>query len=1334
MQAERDHLRTIVFPALEERLRARRHDLEWVDLRIGVATASLSEVELRERQVLKVCLAEVSRCRPFLIVLLGDRYGWVPPEDRLRDAAREAGIDGDLSGRSVTDVEIAYGVFDVPDEEVRCYFYFRDPLPYDVMPDEATGAYSDCSGPTPEAADRWKRLTALKQGIEARFPGRVRRYRAAWDATSGKLLIPGNWGQQVLEDVWSDLEAETATGEALGDITWQQAERDALADFVADRTRGYVGRKTLLDGLVGFAMSDMQPFEWGVCLTGAPGSGKSAVFGAFVGRLRKTGVLVLAHAATASPRSTSIELMLRRWIEELAVDIGARTELRNDAAPDAIEREFRTLLVRAAARTRVVLLVDGLDAFEATTQGRHVTWLPAALPANVRFFATAIPGDASGALGRRPGVRTTGLAALDVGEARAIAEAISARYHRTLEPEVLNALLQKQSTEGPAWGNALWLVLALEELHLVDGDDLARARHYDGGPAEQIRALMLDLVAAMPGAIPDLYRASFDRAERLFDPFLTRAFIGLLVIGRAGWRESDFRALLPQLSGESWDELRFASMRRIFRGQLRQRGSAGQWTYAHDQMHVAGTGYLAARGIEETTLHAAAAAHLRQLSRDDPMRLSETMVHLLGAKDWHGAALYYGDPEGTEQEVLGAASVLAKGLIDGRQPVAEARLDELRRMLAAPGDATDAAKLTAILCERLLFELNGKIASRSQLWIGERLARMLHGILGQLIVSHPPEPLLEYNLGIAEERIGDALRAKGDLDGAMPHYRAKRRISRRLSKADPANALWQRDLSVAYHKTGELLRAQGKLSAALRMHRVDLAIAKRLQQRSPDSLDWQRDMAVSEEHIGDALWAKGKLPEALATYRASREITERLVEAQPGNSERLSDLAASHDRIGNVLAQQGNLQAGLEAYRAGLAVRQALTTADPDNAGLQHELSVSYGKIGDLLSYAGDLTAALDAYRTGHAIRERLVGSDPGNALWRREFAVAQSMIGDVLAARGEASEALAAYRAAHDTIKALADAAPGNAEWQRDLAVSLNRIGDHLRLQGRFNAALTVYRTALAVSERLIGIDPSNAARQRDISVAQEKIGDTLRAQGKLVEALAVYEASLAIAARLVETDPSNTEWRRDLSISYNKIGNVHRAAGAHDKALEAYRMDHAMTEALAQANPANAVWQHDLSVSLSSIGNLQVETGDPEEALLAYRGALQIAERLASVEPDNTAWQRNLALSHTQIGTVLASQGDANGLAAYCAALLITERLTALAPENAQWQHDLALSLMRFGLLAAQEADTVAARGAFDRGRLIIRHLLELDAGNSELLDDLAWFEERISELAAS
>src|SRR5437660_8260555 len=92
MHAERDHLRTHVLPALEERLRERRCHLEPVDLRWGVETLSAQEAEAKELLVLKVCLAEVERSRPFLIALLGDRYGWIPPAARMAAAAEEAGF------------------------------------------------------------------------------------------------------------------------------------------------------------------------------------------------------------------------------------------------------------------------------------------------------------------------------------------------------------------------------------------------------------------------------------------------------------------------------------------------------------------------------------------------------------------------------------------------------------------------------------------------------------------------------------------------------------------------------------------------------------------------------------------------------------------------------------------------------------------------------------------------------------------------------------------------------------------------------------------------------------------------------------------------------------------------------------------------------------------------------------------------------------------------------------------------------------------------------------------------------------------------------------------
>ena len=237
----------------------------------------------------------------------------------------------------------------------------------------------------------------------------------------------------------------------------------------------------------------------------------------------------------------------------------------------------------------MVLVTDALDQFEATVQGGRATWLPATLPANVRFIATAIPGEASEALRQRARCQPVVLEPLGEAEARGIAEAICARYHRELEPEVMTALLSKRGSEGFAWGNSLWLVLAVEELNLLDADDFSRARNsYAGPPAEQrLCALMLDIVNDFPADIPSLYRASFERADQLFGAGLGRAFIGLIAVSRSGWRETDFRSLLPQLTGEPWDELRFASLRRSFRGQLRERGSSGQWDFGHAQMRAA---------------------------------------------------------------------------------------------------------------------------------------------------------------------------------------------------------------------------------------------------------------------------------------------------------------------------------------------------------------------------------------------------------------------------------------------------------------------------------------------------------------------------------------------------------------------------------------------------------------------------------------------------------------------------------------------------------------------------------------------------------------------------
>jgi hypothetical protein len=459
MHAERDWLHTRVFPELEERLRARFHHLETIDLRWGVDSASAEQEQQREAMVLTVCLREIERSRPFLIGLLGDRYGWQPPSGRLANAAREAGLDGEVDGKSVTELEILHGVLQSPDQRRRSWFYLRDPLPYDTMPPDVAARYSDRHSGGPDAADSARKLAGLKARLSAALPDRVRRYTTIWDAATQSVTGLDAWGRQVLDDLWADLEAETAVFVREAPRTWQEQDRWALDEFIEGRVRDFVGRTGPTDRLVSLATAPAAgDGPRGACVTAEPGGGKSSLFGHLSRALQKQDVLLLAHAAGISVRSTQVDWMLRRWVGELAQHLGRSDPLPDRASPDEIDGAFSRLLHQASQTQRVVVLIDALNQFEPTARGTHLTWVPKPWPANARLIATAIPGTQSAALLSRPGFVEEALPAIERREALEIVRRLCGRYHRTLNEQVEAALLaRRRGDETPAFGNPLWL-------------------------------------------------------------------------------------------------------------------------------------------------------------------------------------------------------------------------------------------------------------------------------------------------------------------------------------------------------------------------------------------------------------------------------------------------------------------------------------------------------------------------------------------------------------------------------------------------------------------------------------------------------------------------------------------------------------------------------------------------------------------------------------------------------------------------------------------------------------------------------------------------------------
>lgn len=671
MQAERDHLQHVVFPELQERLRERRHHLEPIDLRCGVTTVTLLEQHAKEMLVLKVCLDEFKRSRPFLIALIGDRYGWVPPEERMQAAVDEQGFATDVVGKSVTALEIEFGVLASLEQHRRSHFYFRAPLPYDQMPTDVAARYSDAHNPAIDPADAAERLLAMKERIEKdpRLEGRVHHYHAEWDAHGLRATGLQAWGRQVLEDLWQDLDGETREFARQPLPTWREQEQWALEEFIENRGRGFIGRAKFTKELCNLVNAPDQevPGWWGASVTGPAGSGKSALFAHLYRQLEpRDDVLLLAHAAGISPRANQVEAMLRRWIAQLALALGSEDPLTETTDIDEVEETFRSLLTSASQNRRVVLLIDALNQFEPTPRGKHVTWLPTLWPVNARLIATAIPGSQSKALERRDGVRPYPLPLLTTDEADHIAVAVCQRYHRELDDDVRAVLMSKRLPDGhPTASIPLWLELALEELNLLDADDFARAdREYQGRPDEKLRQMMVDVAVALPSGIEDLYAFLLQRAEQIAGWNWAMAFAALVGVTRNGLRETDLRQLLPELTGEPWDELRFATPRRAFRAHLVQRGLHAEWDFFHSQMRQAIERHSFKEGISKSNVYSAVANHLERQPPNDPLRQNELMYHLIGTDDRRRAAGYYAG-ELTTDELVGATRTLADYILAG---------------------------------------------------------------------------------------------------------------------------------------------------------------------------------------------------------------------------------------------------------------------------------------------------------------------------------------------------------------------------------------------------------------------------------------------------------------------------------------------------------------------------------------------------------------------------------------------------------------------------------------------------------------------------------------------
>jgi telomerase protein component 1 len=577
MHAERDHLVKVVFPALRERLEKHRIHLVDIDLRWGV-----TREQAENDRVLELCLQQIDECRPFFIGILGERYGWLPT--RLPgDAVKKFGWLQHHTGKSVTELEILYGVLQNPEMRGRALFCLRDPNSLRAVPERLR---HDIFAETD--SDRITKLKDLKRRIRHSGYPVFDNYPARWDPEArdresrshGRLVNLTEFGDRVRDFLWAGIQEqyqlrETPAAEGASDPLAE--ELDFHKRFIEARLRVYVGRESVNESLRKYVAGD----ELHACLvTGPSGSGKTSALAHFVQTYDRPENLV-AHFIGASPRSTSVREMLRRFCLTLQARLGVADEVPQETARLIVT--FRDLLGKVPAGQPLVFVIDALNQLDETDRAQRLEWLPVRLPPQVKIIVSCISdsGKAEPVLEafRHRQHRHVPIKPLTVGECLRIIMRVPALSAKALDRPQRRLLLSN-----PATGNPLFLLVALEELRGF-------------APYERLN----ERIAAFPSTgdtVTAIFTQVLERLEEEFDSELVRSVLPLLASARRGLSERELQELVASLSGH---EDLFHVLRQL-RPYLQHRGAL--WDFFHHNLNKAARERYLASESAQSAAHA----------------------------------------------------------------------------------------------------------------------------------------------------------------------------------------------------------------------------------------------------------------------------------------------------------------------------------------------------------------------------------------------------------------------------------------------------------------------------------------------------------------------------------------------------------------------------------------------------------------------------------------------------------------------------------------------------------------------------------------------------------
>lgn len=452
MHFERDAIRDLSTPIINETARKYGEKVSFCDLRWGVNTEDLDD-EISERKVLSVCLDEIDRCSPPMVVILGDRYGYMPSSNLISDIAKRKELQLDDYQKSVTALEIEYGALVSNSKTANTLFYFR----------EIEGITP--TGFTDTDDEHSRKLKELKEKIIALTDGKLKTYKLSF--SNGEIVGVKEFAKVVANDIIRFLEPEWKRKSKLTPV---EKEHDIHWNYAKNKSGLFRARCSLSQHYIDKILSGQQL----LVLKGNTGCGKSTLVSNLAVKLKRMGKNVITVFCGLTPRSSSSASILKDIVWQLETDAirngvieeRLHTKLKRE---DGIEFEDIELsdwqqqlnnccnLLYGKGK-EYYFIIDAID--QLIDKEALANLIPCDIPKGVHFVFSCVTEYKTG------DVEIEELGLLNETEKQDVIKGVLESHHRELSDAVVSKIVSKGDS-----CNSLYVNLLIERLFLMNAND-----------------------------------------------------------------------------------------------------------------------------------------------------------------------------------------------------------------------------------------------------------------------------------------------------------------------------------------------------------------------------------------------------------------------------------------------------------------------------------------------------------------------------------------------------------------------------------------------------------------------------------------------------------------------------------------------------------------------------------------------------------------------------------------------------------------------------------------------------------------------------------------------